>query len=204
MRVDSASLIAGALVVGDRGLGVLGSDIPATGEHGAGYVYNDLSLPADAGKEVRGLIVTPPSAGQFFAYEDTSFTFVGAPDGAYTFVYRLFVDGADLGTATATLNVGSVTTVNLTGNNATQINNSTTGAISTDSTVFLAGNNATQSNSSSTGAITSSGPITLTGANSTQTNSSGAGQISQPGDTVLISMVGYIAVAQKRNYMVNQ
>jgi hypothetical protein len=106
LRVDSSSLISGALVCGNRGLGVLGSAVPSTGDNGAGYLYNDLYLPADATKEVRGLIVTPPSAGTFFAYEDSSFEFA-APDGAYTFTYRLYVDGADLGTATVNLSIGS-------------------------------------------------------------------------------------------------
>ena len=106
LRVDT-SLIPGALVVGHRGLGVLGSDIPSTGDNGAGYLYNDLTLPADAGKEVRGLILTQPSAGSLFAYEDSSFEFSGAPDGIYTFTYRLYVDGVDTGTGTSTLQVGS-------------------------------------------------------------------------------------------------
>lgn len=107
LRIDTSEPISGAYVIGDTGLGVLGSEVPSTGEHGASYLYNDLSLPADAGKEIRGLIVTPPSAGTFFAYEDGSFSLVGAPDGEYTFTYRLFVDGADLGTATATINIGA-------------------------------------------------------------------------------------------------
>lgn len=106
LRIDSAELISGAYVIGDTGLGVLGSEVPSTGEHGPSYLYNDLVLPDDAGKEIRGLIVTPPSAGTFFAYEDGSFSLVGAPDGTYTFTYRLFVDGADLGTATATIIIG--------------------------------------------------------------------------------------------------
>lgn len=109
LRVDSSSLIAGALVCGNRGLGVLGSEVPASGDNGPGYLYNDLSLPADAGKEVRGLIVTPPAAGTFLAYEDSSFEFYGADPGAYSFTYRLFVDGADLGTADVELRVGTVT-----------------------------------------------------------------------------------------------
>ena len=108
-RVDT-SLIAGACVVGDRGLGVLGSVIrattgPSSGPHGAGYLYNDWQDSSDDGKEFRGLIVTPPSAGTFSAYEDGSFSLVGAPDGSYSFVYRLYVDGADLGTATASITV---------------------------------------------------------------------------------------------------
>lgn len=105
-RVDTQSLIPGLLVCGNRGLGVLGSEVPSTGDQGPGYLYNDLSLPADAGKQVRGLILTTPSAGTFFAYEDSSFYLEDAPDGTYTFTYRLYVDGADMGTATATLRIG--------------------------------------------------------------------------------------------------
>lgn len=107
IRVDSSPLISGALVVGNRGLGVLGSDIPSAGDNGAGYLYNDLSLPADASKEVRGLILTQPSAGMLYAYEDSSFEFTGAPDGVYTFTYRLYVDGADTGVGTVNLQVGA-------------------------------------------------------------------------------------------------
>jgi hypothetical protein len=115
LRIDTAELISGAYVIGETGLGVLGSNIPSTGLYGASYLYNDLSLPADANKEIRGLIVTPPSAGAFFAYEDGSFSLIGAPDGAYTFVYRLFVDGVDLGTTTATTTIGSTSTSTLAG-----------------------------------------------------------------------------------------
>ncbi len=114
MRVDSASLIPGSIVCGDRGLGVLGSTILAntsTGDHGPGYLYNDVDT-GDEGKEFRGLIVTPPSAGTFFAYEDGSFSFT-APDGTYTFVYRLYVDGVDLGTATSSVTIGGAATASL-------------------------------------------------------------------------------------------
>lgn len=109
LRIDTTELISGAYVIGDVGLGVLGSDVPSEGEHGASYLYNDLTLPDDADKEIRGLIVTPPSAGTFYAWEDGSFSLTGAPDGEYTFVYRLYVDGADLGTATATITIGGST-----------------------------------------------------------------------------------------------
>lgn len=123
MRVDTASLISGSIVCGDRGLGVLGSAIladTATGDHGAGYLYNDVDS-GDEAKEFRGLIVTPPSAGTFFAYEDGSFSLV-APDNTYTFVYRLYVDGADLGTATASITIGGAATASL--------------SLTTDSTTF--------------------------------------------------------------------
>lgn len=106
-RVDASSLIAGACVVGHRGLGVLGSQVPSTGEHGPGYLFNDLSLPTDAGKEVMGYIETPPvGLTSFFAWEDSSFEAQG-PDGEYTFTYRLFVDGADFGTAAVTITIGA-------------------------------------------------------------------------------------------------
>lgn len=107
LRIDATELISGAYVIGETGLGVLGSAIPSTGEHGASYLYNDLSLPADNDKEIRGLIVTPPSDGTFYAWEDGSFSLVGAPDGVYSFTYRLFVDGVDLGTAEATIDIGT-------------------------------------------------------------------------------------------------
>lgn len=100
-------LVSGAYHYGGGGQGVLGSDVPSTGLYGASYLYNDLTLPADASKEVRGLIITPPSAGTWYAWEDGSFSLVGAPDGVYTFVYRLYVDGVDLGTATDSITIGS-------------------------------------------------------------------------------------------------
>lgn len=108
LRVDTASLIPGALVVGNRGLGVLGSQVPGTGTHGPAYIYPSLDLPDDAGKEVRGLIVTPPASGLLVAGEDSSFLLLGASDGEYTLEYRLFVDGADLGLVAVTFNVGPV------------------------------------------------------------------------------------------------
>lgn len=110
LRIDTAEWISGALVIGDTGLGVLGSDIPSTGDNGAGYAYNDLSLPADANKEICGRITTWPSAGTLFAYEDTSFEFFGAPDGTYTFEYQLYVDGVATGSPqTVTLQIGTLT-----------------------------------------------------------------------------------------------
>jgi hypothetical protein len=109
LRIDTSEWIAGSLLIGDTGLGVLGSAIPSTGGSGAGYAYNDLSLPADSTKEICGQITTWPSAGTLTAYEDTSFDFSGAPDGTYTFTYQLYVDGVATGSpATVTLSVGTI------------------------------------------------------------------------------------------------
>lgn len=102
--------LEGAYHFGGPGLGVLGSVIRATtgtGEHGAGYLYNDWDDSGDDAKEFQGLVLTPPSAGTFFANEDGSFSLVDAADGTYTFVYRLYVDGVDEGTATATIVIGA-------------------------------------------------------------------------------------------------
>lgn len=107
LRIDTSEWISGSLLIGETGLGVLGSAIPSTGDNGAGYAYNDLSLPADAGKEICGRITTWPTAGALFAYEDTSFEFSGAPDGSYSFQYQLYVDGIAVGSPqTVTLIVG--------------------------------------------------------------------------------------------------
>jgi len=107
-RVGTASLIAGACVVGNRGLGVLGSQVPSTGEGGRpSYLYNDLSLPADANKEVRGFITRAPAAGVFFAYEDGSFSYLGP---STDFDYQLYVDGVAVGApVTVTISMGAGT-----------------------------------------------------------------------------------------------
>ena len=107
IRVDSSSWIPGAIVVGNRGLGILADNIPATGDAGPSFLFNDVALPADSGKEVCGRVTSWPSAGTLLAYEDGSFEFSGAPDGTYSFTYSLLVDGASQGTGTGTLQVGS-------------------------------------------------------------------------------------------------
>lgn len=117
IRVDTSSLISGAMVCGNRGLGVAGAVIretTGTGTHGAGILYDDWDSSGDDAKEFRALIVTPPASGSLFVYEDGSFTLTGAPDGSYSLTYRLFVDGADLGTATETIDIGSGSSTALT------------------------------------------------------------------------------------------
>lgn len=103
MRVDTASLISGAVVVGVRGLGRRGEVIPVSS-----LAYPFLSLPADAGKEVRIQITTPPSQGTFVVDEDTTYTLTGAADGSYPIAFTLYLDGVSQGTKNATLTVGAV------------------------------------------------------------------------------------------------
>lgn len=94
IRVDSAQLIPGSIVVGGVGLGVPASSIPSTGDSGPGYLFNDIAeqgaAPTD---EMRGEILTWPSAGTLTANEDSSFSFTGAPDGVYTATYRGYKNG---------------------------------------------------------------------------------------------------------------
>ena len=129
-RFDSTPLIADAYMWGDRGHGVLAEDVPSTGTNGPGYLYNDLSFPADNGKEVRGEIVSWPSAGTLTVYEDSSFEFTGAPDGNYSFTYQLYVDGVLTGAVTTVdLIVGSVVgdipVITLTGNSTISLDQGT-------------------------------------------------------------------------------
>lgn len=112
--------ISGAYVYGDGGLGVLAETIPSSGDYGPPYAYNDLSFPADNGKEICGRIATWPSAGTLVPQEDTAFSFSGAPDGSYSFTYDLLVDGVSPGTGTVYLQVGVAgSNINATTGNAT-------------------------------------------------------------------------------------
>jgi hypothetical protein len=100
IRVDSASLIAGKTVVSlYAGHGILASQIPS-----GGYLFNDISNAAD---EMRGEILTWPSAGTLSVNEDSSFSFTGAPDGEYSFTYRGYKNGVAYGDYTVTLAIGA-------------------------------------------------------------------------------------------------
>lgn len=105
VRVDTSQLISGAVVVGDTGLGVLAENVPSTGEDGPGYLWNDLVFPADQGSEVMGTVVSWPTNGTLYVYEDSSFTYTGTSD---IFTYQFKIDGVSIGSpATVTLNVGA-------------------------------------------------------------------------------------------------
>ncbi len=132
LRIDSSEWISGALLIGETGLGVLGSAIPSTGDSGASYLYNDLSLPADADKEICGRITAWPASGELVAYEDGSFEFSGAADGAYSFSYQLYVDGVATGSPVGVdLAVGAGgTTVSTTLAGSWSVRNTTSAALS--------------------------------------------------------------------------
>ncbi len=108
LRIDTTDLIPGKLVVGNTGHGVLGSEVPSTGEHGPALAYLCLTLPDDANTEVRVQVEShtfPP--GTLIVYEDTSYSVIGAPDGAYTINFRIFAAGVDRGVASLAIIKGS-------------------------------------------------------------------------------------------------
>lgn len=152
LRFDSTSWAPGAVLFGGGGFGVLAQNIAAVGADGPGYAYNDLSFPADNGKEISGRITSFPSAGTLAAFEDTSFTFTGAPNGSYSFQYQLYVDGAATGAPTpVTLNVGAWS---ITGTGAaTQAQNSTA-AVGSVLIAGTAASNQAQNSTSGSGTVT--------------------------------------------------
>lgn len=108
---DSA-LSGGWLTSAYPGLGILGADIPTTGDNGGSPVLNDGINPSS---EYRWALVTPPASGKITLYEDLSFEFSGAANGIHSATALLWEDGVDQGTATITLQVGpSYTTISVT------------------------------------------------------------------------------------------
>jgi len=108
---DTSELVSGGwLSSAYPGHGIRGDAISSTGTDGPSPLYNDLSLPADAAKEYRWVLITIPSSGVFRAEENGNFSLIGAADGAYTFTYRLYEDGVDKGVVSppSTITVGTV------------------------------------------------------------------------------------------------
>jgi hypothetical protein len=95
VRVDTTQYVSSKTVIGVSGLGVLGSTIASTGQHGASVIYNDLVLPADNNKEVRILITQNVQFGSLFVFEDGSFIYSGTKNDS--FKYQLYVDGVATG-----------------------------------------------------------------------------------------------------------
>lgn len=111
VRVDTSSWISGAVLCGDRGLGITGAVIratTATGTHGPGILYPCWDNSGDDPKEFRALLTGTASSGTLFVYEDGSFSLVGAADGAYTIPFDLYVDGAPIGSTSFTVLIGTV------------------------------------------------------------------------------------------------
>ena len=111
-QVFGSSIVPGAQVFGAGSLGVPGALIPGTGDAGPAYAYPSLEHPGDDAAEIQGLVTAhtfPP--GTFFAYGNTSFTVIGAPDGAYSVTFDLKRDGLRIGAVTFRTYIGAVAAV---------------------------------------------------------------------------------------------
>ena len=125
----------GRRILGVPHVGILAATIAsqtATGDNGAGLLYDDAINPANAGKQLRLVVTSPPSAGVFFTYENGSFDFSGAPDGSYSIGYNVLADKVLIGSDTATVAVGAVSAtapgVTLTGSASISAGTATGGA----------------------------------------------------------------------------
>lgn len=202
-RIDTSEWISSSEIIGDTGGGVLGSDIPSTGLSGAGYAYNDLSLPADAGKEICGRITTwPVGLTTFAAREDTSFD-ATAPDGVYTFQYQLYVDYVATGSpTTVTLTFGGnasvagqtlAATASLIGGSATgQVGATVAGQVLTLAASLIAGT------ASGAGSATVAGQTLTATASLTPGTAVGVGAATVAGQTVTVG-AGLVAGAASSN-----
>lgn len=104
--VSTSRLIPGAVVCGVRGLGVKGSLIPSTGTDGPSPVYPSLSLPADANKEYRVVLVAQPSFGTVSFGDKTETLVTSLHDGQTSFSFDLYEDGVKIGTVVNQVNIG--------------------------------------------------------------------------------------------------
>lgn len=185
MRVSTTPLISGAMVVGDVGLGVIGAEVPDDGDDGAGYLYNDITLPDDANKEVRGEIVTWPLYGDLVAYEDSSFIYT--PDNASvtadSFEYQLYINGVSTGSP-ITVDISFVgNTQYISVGEALQSNDASPVAV--NKTVLVGVSSLIQVNGVSPVIISVTGSTQITVGNATQENNISGAAISPP---VLVSV----------------
>lgn len=95
-------LISGKTLLGVTSLGILGSQVPLSGEDGPSLLANDTYISTD---EVRILILTSPP-GALYVYEDSSFVYNG-PGGSGT--YEFYKNGVLITTYTYTFTIGAVT-----------------------------------------------------------------------------------------------
>lgn len=105
---SSAPISSAHTVKAYSGFGILGADIPTTGDNGGSPVLND---GVTSTSEYHWRVETAPSDGDLTIYPDLSFIWdgTGVADGSYPWVYRLFEDGVSQGTATVSQTVGAVT-----------------------------------------------------------------------------------------------
>lgn len=106
VRTDSSPLLAGAVVVGGTGHGVLGSAVPSTGDDGPSLIYPSLGLPYDATVEVR-VVVTAMSSGVTAQINEDGSGVVTVPgNGSHWIDTAVYKAGALFGAERHYINVG--------------------------------------------------------------------------------------------------
>lgn len=153
------------------GFGILGADIPATGDNGGSPVLNDGVLP---GSEYHWRVVTLPSSGTLTIHPDMSFELSGAADGDWAWQYRLYEDGTDQGVATVSVHVGAYA-VTVAGSQ--QVNQSSAAAIR--QTHLIGAANSQQVNTGVAASVSQSSITFVSAADSIQINQAAAAVIRQ-------------------------
>ena len=165
----------GRRILGVPHVGILAATITsqtATGDNGPGLLYDESINPVNAGKQLRLVVTSPPSAGVFFAYENGSFDLSGAPDGSYSIGYNVLADNVLIGSDTATVAVGAVSATapgaTLTGTSSISAGTAT-GGVSGDATapgVTLSGTSSISAGSATGNQDATAPGATLTGSSS--------------------------------------
>lgn len=142
--VASSQPISGAFTVKRHaGFGILGADIPLTGDSGGSPIAND-SIAADS--EYCWEVVTHPASGTLIIEPDLTFSHTGASDGTWPWVAKLFEDGHDQGDQTIYDTFGDVAH-SVTISNSQQVN--TSSSVSINQSHLVSVSNSNQDNTSS-------------------------------------------------------
>lgn len=132
VRIDSAPLISGAVVVGVAGHGVMGAAVPTTGDDGPSLIYPSLVLPYDNTVEVR-VVVTAVSPGVTVQLNEDGSGVVTVPtDGSHWVDATVYKAGAVFASERHYFNVGVAAPV-LTSATGTAVGSTAaTGSVVTD------------------------------------------------------------------------
>ena len=93
-------------ILGTNHSGVLNSAVSTARDNGPSLLASSVLVDDPIDCEYRVEIVTWPSSGNLFVYEDGSFDFSNAADGTYTGTKRTYKNGVDSGTSNYTFVIG--------------------------------------------------------------------------------------------------
>lgn len=153
------------------GFGIIGANIPTTGDNGGSPVLNDGIVST---AEYHWRVVTQPDSGTLTIYPDLSYVLSGASDGVHSWGYRLFENGVDQGTATVVESFGTIGHM-IGVANSQQVNQASSGAIKQAHKV--GGYSSQQINQASPGTIKQTHKVGVS--SSQQINQASSGAIKQ-------------------------